>query len=351
MGKMGNNYAKKIDIHIEKYFPKKWTREDIEFFLGDLVYEIDLDAVNSSLNEPLKDFIERGGKRLRPALFLTCLEIFGVDHTKHLDLALLIELVHNGTLVLDDIEDEGLLRRNKPTLHEKYGLDTATNCGFVLHVLPLKFLVKKQKDLSISKLNKLWNLYYESMVNVGFGQSIDIYWHKHINGDLSLENYLEMVRLKTGSLMRMSIGMACVVAGINKRTEEAFKKFAEELGLAFQIIDDTLDIARSDTKFGKAYGNDITEGKVSLPIVYAMRNVNNKDKLKLVSILARHTRNKKDITKALNIIKKSGAIDMSMEHARKIIDKAWYKIDSEQSDKYKLLKLKELAYFFVHRNY
>lgn len=340
-----------LEKEISNYFPKKWSEEEIRALLGEVVYDIDLQAVNRNLHRPLSDLINRGGKRLRPTLFLTCLKIFGVNYKKHVDLALFIELIHNGTLVLDDIEDDGLLRRSKPTLHVKYGLDTATNSGFILHVLPLKILLEKKKLLKPKQYNRLWQIYAESMINVGFGQTIDIYWHKNMNGVISVDRYLEMARLKTGSLMRMSIGMACIIAGLNKKSTDAFNRFAESIGLAFQIIDDTLDIVNSDTKFGKAYGNDISEGKISLPIVYAFKQVSDEDKLKLVSLLAKHTREKREIRKALNIIKKSGAIDKSMDHARRIIDDAWHEIDKLFSTRYNLLGLKELTYFFVYRDY
>ena len=89
---------------IKKHFPKRWTRDDLEQFISP-TYEIDLGSLNGGLDEPIVDFIFRGGKRLRPVLFLTCLDVFGLDYRKYYDYAAFVELVHNGTLVLDDIED------------------------------------------------------------------------------------------------------------------------------------------------------------------------------------------------------------------------------------------------------
>ncbi|MBN1169234.1 polyprenyl synthetase family protein [Candidatus Woesebacteria bacterium] len=346
-----SDLVRHVEDRIEKHLPKKWTKKEIGNFTGSAVFDLDTKALNENLSIPLSDFVKRGGKRLRPQLYISCLETFGVNYKEYLDLAVVIELIHNATLILDDIEDEGMLRRGKPTLHIKYGLDTAVNSGFLLHILPMRLVLDREKDLSYGKKLKIWNLYYESLVNVGLGQAMDIYWHKHINGDISIRHYLEMARLKTGSLMRMSVGMACIVAGLHKKSMEKFEKFAESLGLAFQIIDDSLDIKNCDQRFGKTYGNDITEGKVSLPVVYAFEKIDSKDKIRLVNILAKHTRDKRDIQKALKIIKESGAVERSLKKANEIIDDAWAKIEKDFSKRYDLKRLKKIAYVFVNRDF
>lgn len=340
-----------IEETIEKYFPRRWRRKDIRFFLGNSKFEIDSVALHNNLNDPVRDFVLRGGKRLRPKLFLTTLKLFGIKYKKYSDIAALIELVHNGTLVLDDIEDDGELRRGKPTVHKKYGLDTATNVGMSLHVLPLRMLLVNHKELTDTQRLRMWEIYSEEVTNVSFGQALDIYWHKNQTNDIRVSRYLEMVRLKTGSLMRMSTRMACVIAGKDKKTEKVFQVFAEDLGIAFQVIDDVLDLSPDNKKFGKAYGNDITEGKVSLPVIFALQSANIEDHARLLEILHKHTRDKRLIEKAISIIELTGGREKAILFSKKMIQDAWQKLELTYRTNEDMSELKKLAYYFVERDY
>jgi geranylgeranyl diphosphate synthase type I len=340
-----------IEDALKKYFPKSWGKKHVRLFLGQPKYSVDTKALDDKLNSPIRDFVLRGGKRIRPVLFLTCLKLFGVNWRKYLDLAVLIELVHNGTLVLDDVEDNGRLRRGKPACHLKFGLDTAVNAGFSLNFLPLKLLLNKGKLLTDSQRLHIWKIYAEEMINVSFGQGLDIYWHKSSPNGVSVNEYLEMVRLKTGSLMRMSLRMACAIANKNGKIESSFKEFAENIGMAFQIRDDALDLNSKDKKFGKTYGNDITEGKISLPVVFTLKSVGKKKRDRLIAILAKHSKDRRLIKEAIKIIEGSNSIEKSMRMAKKLIDEAWEGLENNWKDRESLEKLRELTYFFVERNY
>jgi geranylgeranyl pyrophosphate synthase len=339
-----------IEKAINKYFPSKWKKEDLLFFLGKSVYELDSLALDRNLNKPIRDFVLRGGKRLRPVLFLTCIEAFGEDYKKYIDFALLIELVHNGTLILDDVEDDGVLRRGKQTCHRRFGIDTAVNAGFALHVLPLRLLIKHNR-LSNTQRLRLWNSYSEELINLSFGQGLDIYWHKNPERKIGKKRYLEMVRLKTGSLMRMSLRMACIIGNKSVEIENLFKNFGESLGIAFQVVDDCLDLSADRKKFGKTYGNDITEGKISLPVVFTLENASVEERERLIEILGKHTREKRLIREAISIIKQSGSLEQSFKYARNIVDDAWKKLNQEKCKDINCDKLKEIAYFFVKRDY
>lgn len=339
-----------IEKEIRSYFRSRWGSEDINYYIGNNRFELDVEALNSNINIPIRDFVLRGGKRIRPVLFLKCLEFFGKDPAEYMDIAVLIELVHNGTLVLDDIEDKGLLRRGLPTCHIKFGLDTATNVGMGLHVLPLRILLSRD-DLSTKQQLGLWQIYAEELINVSFGQGLDIYWHKNNPNGIRIQKYLEMVRLKTGSLMRMSLRAACVIANKDKKTEKLFSEFAESIGMAFQIVDDTLDLEHITEKFGKTYGNDITEGKLSLPVIYALKKVSPEVRKRLEYILSKHTRDKRLIQEAIEIIGKTKSLEDAKEFAYDLVDNAWDKLERNWKGKQKLDDLKTLAYFLVKRKY
>jgi len=340
-----------IEKTIRKYFPANWSKKQVIFFLKTIGFKIDLTAVNKGLNIPVRDFVLRGGKRLRPILFLKSLEILGVDYKKFFNLAVAIELAHNGTLILDDIEDNGELRRGKPSCHKKFGLDVATNTGATLYTLPLTLILNNPKLLKEKQIIRLCKIYSEEMTNVGFGQSMDIYWHNNPKVKVTDEKYLEMVRLKTGSLMRMSLRMACAVADKSEKVEECFKKFGESIGMAFQIRDDSLDLIAKDKRFGKSYGNDITEGKMSLPVVFALKSASKRDKSELLEILNKHTKDAKKIKKAISIILKKDAVGKSIEYANKLVDEAWLSMKKDCRTFEKINELKDLTYFFVKREY
>lgn len=344
------SHKNELELEIRKLFPFRWTKKEIKFFLNEYRFDIDVSSLNTNLNEPIRDFVLRGGKRLRPVIFLTALEVFKKDPKNYLDIAALIELVHNGTLVLDDIEDDSSLRRGKPTCHIAYGLDTAVNTGMALHVLPLK-VISANKNLSDKKKLELYNIYVDEVVNVSFGQALDIHWHKNQTLDVDLNKYLEMVRLKTGSLMRMSMRMAAAIGDQNKDTMRSVKEYSESIGMAFQIKDDILDIQTDDEKFGKSYGNDITEGKMSLPVVYALKNSTKAEKEELRLILQKHTRDKRLIDRAISIIHSTGAVEQADHFAEELVDEAWKKLEKHIKDGKALNNLKELTFYLIKRTY
>lgn len=341
---------KEIEKTIEKYFPQKWSQGDVKFWMGDPRFDVDVEAINKNLNLPLRDFLLRGGKRWRPVLFLTTLNLFGLNWKKYLDIAFALELAHNATLIIDDIEDNAKLRRGKPTCHKIFGLDTAINTGAFAHFLPVRILQYK-KGLSLNERTRIVEIYNEEMINVYFGQTLDIHWHKNTK-DIKKSEYLEMCRLKTGGLVRMAVRMACVLAGKDAKIENDFKNFAELVGIAFQIKDDALEFTSDEKTFGKSFGNDITEGKMSLPVVLALEKSDKKSGDRLKNILQNHTRNKKLIKEAFVIIKKTGAVEEAVDYANRLIDEAWEDIETKlpKNRKKELEEFKNLTYFLVKRD-
>lgn len=340
-----------VEQALKKYFPKTWSDKDMEVFLGKARFERDMQAINGALNLPIREIVFRGGKRLRPLLFLTLMNAFGENPKKYLDFACLMEIVHNGTLVVDDVEDNSELRRGRSTLHKMFGVDIAINAGAAMYFLPLSILLQRSKKISEQQRIKLFQIYAEELISVHVGQAIDIYWHKHLPHNVSVDNYFEMCRLKTGSLMRFSARFACVLANQDKKTEDAFKIFAESIGIAFQIKDDVLDVTATRKTFGKAFGNDITEGKLSLPIILALKELSGKDKQRLRGILLAHTHAKSLIREAHALIRKTHAVDAALAHAQKLYDEAWQAITGTIRNGKSVRELQELTKSFIEREY
>ena len=339
-----------IERKIKEYFPPKWTKKNVLFWLGETRFDVDIEAINETLNKPVRDFILRGGKRWRPTLFLTSIALFGLNWKKYLDIAVALELAHNGTLIIDDIEDNAELRRGKPVFHKIFGVDVAINTGTTIHLLPLKILEKRKYQNEHQKL-RILQIYNEEMTNVYFGQTTDIFWHNHPK-DITINKYLEMCRLKTGGLIRMAVRMACVLANKREKFEDEFKKFAEFAGIAFQIKDDALEFISNEKTFGKSFGNDIKEGKLSLPVILALKKLDEDNKKKLLDILKSHTGDQKSIKQAVDMIKKSGAVEKSTEYADNLVNKAWEEIQIKlpKNHKEELNEFKETTYFLVKRD-
>lgn len=339
---------KEIERAINRYFPLVWKNNNTKFFLDRTVFDIDNKAIDCNLNAPIRDFVLRGGKRWRPVFFLTSLKLLGLDYKKYIDFALAIELIHNATLIIDDIEDDASLRRGKPVCHKIFGIDTAVNSGVALHFLAAKIFLKRS-DLTEKQKLKIINIYNEEITNVYFGQTIDIYWHKNPR-KISVGEYLEMSRLKTGGLIRMSARIACVLARKNEDFEKKFIMFSENIGIAFQIKDDSLDFV-SDKKFGKSFGNDITEGKLSLPILFAVENLNNQERSNLWQILRKHTRNNRLLAKAVRLVIKSGAIAKALSYADNLVEKTWLRFEKELPKNKSLDEFKDITYFLLKRTH
>ncbi len=341
-----------IDEIIEKYIPKKATEEWLEFIFGKPRYSYNLKTADKAIIEPIWDFLERGGKRWRPILFLLVAEAVGGDLKKLKDFSIIPEIIHNGTIIIDDIEDEAELRRGKPALHNLFGIDIAINSGNIMYFLPLLILIKNKDKIDSKALIKTYEVYIQEMINIGLGQGMDIWWHKG-KEEINKDEYLQMCAFKTGCLSRMGVKLAVALSNGSDELSQKLGDVAESIGIAFQIQDDILDIeldGKEREKFGKAFGNDIKEGKRTLMVIYALSKADEEDKKRLVEILNAHTDD--DILKreAIEIINKYDSVNYARKIAEDIIKESWAEADkllppSEAKD-----KLKEFVHYLIERN-
>jgi len=319
-----------IDKAIEKYIPRSYDKDSLAYTLGPPRYEYHVEALNKTIAEPLWEFLDRGGKRWRPSLFLLICEALGKDPEKFVDYATIPELVHNGLLIIDDIEDDSELRRGKPCAHRLYGLDVAINVGNEMFYLPLLPLIKNRGKLPPDKVARIYGIYTQEMINVGFGQAMDIAWHRGLaDADrISERQYLQMCTYKTGTLARMAAKMAAVLADANEDLVEKLGRFAEAVGVAFQIQDDVLDLTGkefAEKKGGR--GQDITEGKRSLMVIHTLMKAEPRDRRRLIAILNKHTTEQGLRDEAISIMEKYGAIEYARRFAQKTVRESWAEVD------------------------
>ncbi|MGB9675627.1 MAG: polyprenyl synthetase family protein [Candidatus Bathyarchaeales archaeon] len=341
-----------INKLIEKYIPRKFSRKTVLFEVNPPRYACNLEALNKAIAEPIWEFLDRGGKRWRPALFLLICEALGKNPEEFADFAIIPEVIHNGTLMIDDIEDASEMRRGKPCTYKIFGLDIAINAGNAMYYLPLLPLIKNKEKISKEKLNAVYEIYVKEMINLSLGQAMDIAWHKGLaNADkLSEEDYLQMCAHKTGTLARMSAKIAAVLAGANQELTEKLGRFAESIGVAFQMQDDILDLTGeefAEKKGGR--GQDITEGKRTLIFIHTLKVANAKDRSRLIEILNMHTANQELRDEAIKIMEKYGSIDYVKNFARKIVEESWRDVEKLLPESEAKKKLNTFAKFLIER--
>ena len=229
-----------------------------------------------NLYDPCNYILSLGGKRIRPIMLLLTYDCINKNLTRALPAALSIELFHNFTLIHDDIMDEASLRRGKTTIHKKWNLNTGILSGDVMLIWSYQCL-----ELYDSKLfKKLTSLLNNTSRMVCEGQQYDIDFTK--TPKVSKKDYLKMIKLKTAVLLGCSMKMGALIGGLSESESDKFYFYGINLGIAFQLKDDYLDLFGENKKFGKKNGGDIIENKKTLMYIFALNNSDNYQKSKLI---------------------------------------------------------------------
>jgi len=274
---MENQYKlrlEKIEEVLDFWLPRSADPAWAERIFGIKPGSVD-PALLGSLTAPGRDLIDRGGKRWRPLLMLLVANALAGDcgEAAALPLVPLVEFCHNASLIHDDIEDNSDERRGKPAVHLVYGADAAINSGAFLYFLPLACIKGSGLSFESQKnIRESWGLF---MRKLHLGQAMDISWHRDFYSLPEIPEYVQMCRLKTGCLAGMAAVLAfhCVedslkTAGKAKAAadlQDKLREGAEKLGVGFQILDDVKNLSTGVP--GKKRGDDIVEGKKSLPVL------------------------------------------------------------------------------------
>jgi geranylgeranyl diphosphate synthase type II len=214
-----------------------------------------------SLYDPASYFLGLGGKRVRPILCLMGNELFGPIEDDTWQLATAIELFHNFTLIHDDIMDKAPLRRGMPTVHEKYGSATALLAGDVMMVAGYDYISR----IHSPHIRRILQIYNQTAIKVCEGQQLDMDFEQQ--PQVTLEEYLHMIELKTSVLLAASLQIGSILGGAGLGNQQHIYNFGRSLGLAFQVQDDYLDSFGDPAKFGKQVGGDIVAGKKTFLLI------------------------------------------------------------------------------------
>lgn len=283
-----------------------YSIEALQNIIDKAVKETTYPSEPKELYEPIAYLMSLGGKRLRPALVLMATDLFGRDVKDALAPALAIELFHNFTLMHDDIMDKAPLRRGKPTVHAKWSESVAILSGDVMFVKAYKMMIQVRPEI----LADVLEVFNETAIGVCEGQQIDMNFENR--NVVEVGEYLEMIRLKTAVLVGGALKIGALIGDASKQEANILYQFGENLGIAFQLQDDILDVYGDPLKFGKQVGGDIISNKKTFLLIKALELAKGDDLTELKKWIAKKDFNTEEKVNAVrNIYDKIGIKDLS----------------------------------------
>ena len=240
----------------------------------------------------------------------------------------LVEFVHTASLIHDDIEDNADLRRGKPAAHITYGLDTALNAGSWLY-FEAPVCINRLETSDAVKL-EFYRTYTNELRRLHLGQAMDIFWHRNPDFFPAESEYLAMVKCKTGTLASLAAKLGCLAGGLDTKEAENFGGIAADIGIGFQIIDDVINLTTGNP--GKKRGDDIVEGKKSLPVLIHSALCPD-DKAKIAELMKKAAAEGIDspaVEECIKLLESSGCIEKAAEQGRNLIQESCARFNSTQ---------------------
>lgn len=276
------------------------SADKILSLINDYLAALPYDRKPASLYEPIKYVLSLGGKRIRPTLMLLSYNLYKDDPESILSSACALETYHNYTLLHDDLMDNAPLRRGHQTVHVKWNPNVAILSGDSMLVLSYQRMLQCRPD----KLKPVIDLFTETALEIGEGQQYDMEFETRT--DVTEEEYIEMIRLKTSVLLACATKIGAILADAPDEDADNLYKFGEQMGLAFQLQDDYLDVYGDSKVFGKAIGGDIMSNKKTYMLINAFNLANYKQREELTHWITAENPNPKEkiaaVTKLYNEI-------------------------------------------------
>lgn len=300
-------------------------------------------AEPATLYEPNRYFLTLGGKRIRPLLVLMGNELVDDIKDDAWHAAIAVELFHNFTLIHDDIMDAAALRRGMATVHHKYGESTAILAGDVMMVKAYDYLNKLSRDTS----RPVISLFNRTATEVCEGQQLDMDFEKM--PDVSLDDYLNMIRLKTSVLLAGSLKMGAIIGGASRGNQDHLYAFGENLGIAFQVQDDYLDAFGDPEKFGKEVGGDIRQNKKTFLAIHTLEVASASQKAQLQTLMEENPADK--VQQVLEIMKSCGVDEWARNLKQQYFEKAMFHLEEVAVVSSRKQPLYDLAHFLIGRDH
>ncbi|MGA2668714.1 MAG: polyprenyl synthetase family protein [Ignavibacteria bacterium] len=330
-----SDYRSRIDKRLSDYLTEETLRANYLKVNG---------KYPSSLYEPLNYIMSGGGKRIRPLLMILACEAFGGEFEDAVDASVAIEILHNFTLVHDDIMDNAATRRGKETIHKRWDVNTAILVGDELIGLSYRSLLKTRSR----RIDDVVRAFTDGVIEVCEGQAFD----KEFESDnsISLDDYFLMIKKKTAELIRISSVIGSIIADAGNDEIELISCYAQKLGFAFQIQDDLLDVVADENEFGKKIGGDILEKKKTYLYLKALELNNKNDRDHLVALYTEGNENHNKTGEVINIYKRSGVVESAKDEIRKYTLKANESLSQLKNEQARY-RLKSFSDMLLNRGY
>lgn len=269
-------------------------------------------AAQAVLYDPIREHALRPGKGLRPAVCLAACCALGGDAESALPTAAVLELYHNAFLVHDDVEDGSLLRRHAPSLHALYGMPAAVNAGDAMLALALPPLLDNTRTLGVGRALRVLEEVARMARETAEGQAIELDWIRRGVLLPDEDAYVDMVARKTASYsFATPLALGAIIAGVDDARAARLRRVGIDLGVAFQIRDDTLNLRPASARWGKDDLDDLWEGKRTLILIHALREARDAERQRAAEDLARprSARREEDVSFLLGLIHRAGSLD------------------------------------------
>jgi octaprenyl-diphosphate synthase len=279
----------------------------------ELQFKKDLESNVPLIRKVGEYVLSSGGKRVRPALLILAARLCNYQGERHIPLASVIEFIHTATLLHDDVVDSANMRRGLASANSLWGNEASVLVG--------DFLFSKSFSLMVADgdLNILGVL-SAATTRIAEGEVLQLLCTSDV--DLTEEKYIEVVVCKTAVLLAAACQAGAIIGGATPEQEEALAAFGMDLGIAFQLMDDTLDYTADEKAFGKSIGHDLEEGKVTLPLIETLRNCSPDEREMVAEIVTKEELGDEDFDRVFALVHAHGGIDYTVDRAREYIASA-----------------------------
>lgn len=320
-------------------FSNLYTSIDVDMHAVDAVIRARLNSEVVLVNQVAEYIISAGGKRMRPALLLLAARACGYAGTHHHELAAVVEFIHTATLLHDDVVDESALRRGRDTANAVFGNATSVLVGDFLYSRAFQMMV----DVGDMRIMKILA---DATNTVAEGEVLQLM--NCGNADIAIDEYLQVIRYKTAKLFEAAARLGALLGKADAAVEEALAAYGMHIGTAFQLIDDVLDYSGDETETGKHVGDDLAEGKPTLPLIHAMRH-GTPEQAATVRAAIENT-DRESFPAVLAAVRSSGALAVAHQHGAAEAGRAKDALAALQDSKFKQTLL-QFADFAVQRGF
>ena len=296
------------------------TQTEASFPLENLYQEIqgDLQRVEDSLNvftqssnklisEIGQYLFQKAGKLMRPALLTLCSKLFGYEEDEHILMSTLVEAIHTASLIHDDIIDKSEVRRGRESVHARWGPNITVLLGDYLYI--------KSIGLSLqSSHRQIIGILTDTSARMIEGELNEYYLSGHL--DIAENDYLDIINKKTASLFSASCQIGGILGGASEKEQDSLSDYGTCIGMSFQIIDDLLDFTGDEKTLGKPVLSDISEGRITLPLIYTLQSDGTANRKRLTELLTDRPLKKKAREEIFDIVKSNGALDNTFSKAK-----------------------------------